>query len=139
MHSAPAVDLIHGMLSDGPNPSPWWVTGPQTNVAGLQTGGPAWGRQPLRNHPPYAGALRELRSIADDQIWGLPDAPSHDPVAVACVLDPSLVEGIQAPSRSNRMANSPWRDRDGPLRCHGEDPNALVATHLDSERFRACS
>ncbi|MGW8975772.1 nucleoside hydrolase [Streptomyces platensis] len=200
LHSAHAVDLIHGILADSPEPVTLVVTGPQTNIAGLLAlhpedkakikeivcmGGathrgntlpyseynilvdPEAAHEVLATGVPltYCGlnvthqapvtrevldrildvgthisevsaALLAFRSRTYDQIWDLPDAPLHDPVALARVLDPSLVDCVEAPVsielRGEFTRGATVIDLYG---VTGRAPNALVATHLDTERF----
>lgn len=200
LHSAHAVDLIHGLLTDSPEPLTLVVTGPQTNIAGLLALHPEdrhkikeivcmGGATHRGNTLPYSeynilvdpeaahevlvsgvpmtycglnvthqapvtrevlgrildvgthiskvsAALLEFRSSTYDQIWDLPDAPLHDPVAIARVLDPTLVECVQAPVsielRGEFTRGATVIDLYG---VTGREPNALVATRLDTERF----
>jgi purine nucleosidase/pyrimidine-specific ribonucleoside hydrolase len=80
-----------------------------------------------------SAALLEFRSSTYDQIWDLPDAPLHDPVAIACVLDPSLVDCVEAPVsielRGEFTRGATVIDLYG---VTGRTPNALVATRLDT-------
>ncbi|MEU9105783.1 nucleoside hydrolase [Streptomyces xanthophaeus] len=200
LHSAHAVDLIHSLLTDSPEPLTLVVTGPQTNIAGLLALHPEdrhkikeivcmGGATHRGNTLPYSeynilvdpeaahevlvsgvpmtycglnvthqapvtrevlgrildvgthiskvsAALLEFRSSTYDQIWDLPDAPLHDPVAIARVLDPTLVECVQAPVsielRGEFTRGATVIDLYG---VTGREPNALVATRLDTERF----
>ncbi|MGW6861717.1 nucleoside hydrolase [Streptomyces xanthophaeus] len=200
LHSAHAVDLIHGLLTDSPEPLTLVVTGPQTNIAGLLALHPEdrhkikeivcmGGATHRGNTLPYSeynilvdpeaahevlvsgvpmtycglnvthqapvtrevlgrildvgthiskvsAALLEFRSSTYDQIWDLPDAPLHDPVAIARVLDPTLVECVQAPVsielRGEFTRGATVIDLYG---VTGREPNALVATRLDTDRF----
>ncbi|WP_411104602.1 nucleoside hydrolase [Streptomyces sp. cmx-4-9] len=200
LHSAHAVDLIHGLLADSPEPVTLVVTGPQTNIAGLLALHPEdrhrikeivcmGGATHRGNTQPYAeynilvdpeaahevlasgvpmtycglnvthqapvtrevldrildvgthiskvsAALLAFRSGTYDQIWDLPDAPLHDPVAIARVLDPTLVECVEAPVcvelRGEFTRGATVIDLYG---VTGREPNALVATRLDTERF----
>ncbi|MEV3875145.1 nucleoside hydrolase [Streptomyces sp. NPDC049906] len=83
-----------------------------------------------------SATLLEFRSSTYDQIWNLPDAPLHDPVAIARVLDASLVECVEAPVsielRGEFTRGATLIDLYG---VTGRPPNALVATRLDTERF----
>jgi purine nucleosidase len=68
--------------------------------------------------------------------WGLDAPPVHDPVAVARVLDPSLVECVDAhvaiELHGAHTRGATVCDRYGVL---GRAPNAQVATTLDAPRF----
>ncbi|MEG3630763.1 nucleoside hydrolase [Streptomyces poriticola] len=83
-----------------------------------------------------SAALLEFRSSTYDQIWDLPDAPLHDPVAIARVLDASLVECVEAPVsielHGEFTRGATVIDLYG---VTGRTPNAQVATRLDTERF----
>ncbi len=83
-----------------------------------------------------SAALLEFRSSTYDQIWDLPDAPLLDPVAIARVLDASLVECVEAPVsielHGEFTHGATVIDLYG---ATGRTPNAQVATRLDTERF----
>lgn len=200
LHPAHAVELVHNVLSDSPEPVTLVITGPQTNIAGLLALHPEdkekikeivcmGGATERGNAQPYAeynilvdpeaahqvlasgvpltycglnvthqapvtreviqrilgvgthigkvsAALLTFRSTTYDEIWNMPDAPLHDPVAIARVLDPSLVECVEAPVsievRGEFTRGATVIDLYG---VTGRSPNALVATHLDTERF----
>lgn len=69
-------------------------------------------------------------------IWGIPDPPLHDPVAVARLIDPSLVEVVDAhvaiELKGAHTRGATVCDRFGVL---GRAPNAKVAVDLDAPRF----
>ncbi|MDI6692170.1 MAG: nucleoside hydrolase [Anaerosomatales bacterium] len=68
--------------------------------------------------------------------WGFTSPPVHDPVAVARVIDPSLVEVIPAPvsieTQGRYTAGATCVDLH---HLTGEPDNALVAMRLDTPRF----
>lgn len=68
--------------------------------------------------------------------WGFTSPPLHDPVAVARVIDPSIVECIAAPvaieTRGRYTSGATCVDLH---HLTGEPDNALVAMTLDVERF----
>jgi purine nucleosidase/pyrimidine-specific ribonucleoside hydrolase len=72
------------------------------------------------------------------QLWGFPAAPVHDPVAVARVIDPSIVGCVEAhvaiELHGTHTRGATVVDRFG---VTGEAPNAQVALELDHARFWA--
>jgi purine nucleosidase/pyrimidine-specific ribonucleoside hydrolase len=68
--------------------------------------------------------------------WGFTSPPLHDPVAVARVIDPSLVECVAAPvaieTQGRYTSGATCVDLH---HLSGEPDNALVAMRLDTERF----
>ena len=68
--------------------------------------------------------------------WGFTSPPLHDPVALVRVIDPSMVECKSYPvaieTAGRFTAGATCVDLH---RLTGEPDNALVALHLDSERF----
>ncbi|MET0819080.1 MAG: nucleoside hydrolase [Solirubrobacteraceae bacterium] len=72
------------------------------------------------------------------RLWGFPTPPVHDPVAVARVIDPSIVMVVDAhvaiELHGTHTRGATVADRFGML---GNAPNAKVATELDAERFWA--
>ena len=72
------------------------------------------------------------------RLWGFPTPPVHDPVAVARVIDPSIVTVVDAhvaiELHGTHTRGATVADRFGML---GNAPNAKVATELDAERFWA--
>jgi purine nucleosidase len=88
---------------------------------------------------PLAATVVDLLGFFRDryhELWGLDSPPVHDPVAVARVIDPTLVRceeahvAIELHGRHTRGATV--CDRYGVL---GRAPNAKVATELDAPRF----
>jgi inosine-uridine nucleoside N-ribohydrolase len=90
---------------------------------------------------PLAATVVELLGFFAEQyrrIWGFPAAPVHDPVAVARVIDPSVVRCVPA-HVAIELAGTHTRgatvvDRYG---VTGEEPNAQVAVELDHAGFWA--
>lgn len=88
---------------------------------------------------PLAEACVELMTFfgsAYERVFGLPDPPLHDPIAVARVIDPSLVECVRAPvaveltgrhTRGATVVDLHYKT--------GEPDNAQVALQLDVARF----
>ncbi|MFF3013302.1 nucleoside hydrolase [Streptomyces sp. NPDC057939] len=73
---------------------------------------------------------------AYNRLWGMPHPPLHDPVAVARVIDPSIVECVEA----NVAVELHGRHTRGAtvVDLHhylGRPVNARVAVALDTERF----
>lgn len=72
----------------------------------------------------------------NDEVFGMPDGPLHDPVAVAVLADPGCVElvrtrlDVELDGAETLGATSV--DLDGRL---GREPNAFVAVGLDVDRF----
>jgi purine nucleosidase len=81
-------------------------------------------------------SMLRFRSGSYTKIWQMPDAPLHDPVAVALVIDPSLVRcqdtnvEIELHGRYTRGATAVDL-----LGVTGRPVNARVALELDSARF----
>jgi len=68
--------------------------------------------------------------------WGFASPPLHDPVAVARVIDPTLVECVAAPVAVETMGR--YTSGATCVDLHhltGDPDNALVAMHLDAARF----
>ncbi|MGJ7439434.1 nucleoside hydrolase [Aquipuribacter sp. MA13-6] len=88
---------------------------------------------------PVAQACVELMTFfasTYDRQFGMPDPPLHDPVAVARVLDPSLVHVV----RTNLVVETEGRWTAGATVADlsgysGRTPNADVAVGLDRDRF----
>lgn len=88
---------------------------------------------------PLAATVVELLGFFRERyrdIWGLPSPPLHDPVAVARVIDPGIVDCDDA-HVAIELAGTYTRgttvcDRFGVL---GHEPNARVATTLDVDAF----
>lgn len=70
------------------------------------------------------------------KVWGFESPPLHDPVAVACVIDPSIVDCVEAPvaieTRGLHTRGATCVDLH---HLTGQPDNALVAMRLDAERF----
>jgi purine nucleosidase len=88
---------------------------------------------------PLSSALVDLLGFFRDRyrdIWGLDAPPVHDPVAVARVLDPTLVQCDDAfvviELHGAHTRGATVCDRYGVV---GREPNARVATVLDVPRF----
>lgn len=68
--------------------------------------------------------------------WGFTSPPLHDPVAVARVIDPSLVEVVSVPVAVERQGRYTAGATCVDLHhLTGEPDNALVAMQLDTQRF----
>ncbi len=68
--------------------------------------------------------------------WGFTSPPLHDPVAVARVIDPTLVECIHVPVVIETMGRFTAGATCVDLHhLSGEPDNAFVAVHLDTARF----
>jgi len=88
---------------------------------------------------PLASTLVDLLGFFGDRyrdIWGFESPPVHDPVAVARVIDPSLVRCedayVSIELHGTHTRGATVCDRYGVL---GRTPNAKVATALDAPRF----
>ncbi|WP_139415930.1 nucleoside hydrolase [Agromyces laixinhei] len=72
------------------------------------------------------------------EVFGMPDGPLHDPVAVAVLADPACVAlrrtRLDVELLGTETAGATSVDFDGML---GREPNAWVAVELDVERFWA--
>lgn len=81
-------------------------------------------------------ALLQFRSGSYDKIWKMPDSPLHDPVAVAMVIDPSLVS-CQPANVAIELAGDFTRGATviDLLGVTDRPPNAKVALELDVARF----
>lgn len=86
----------------------------------------------------FGDELLDFFCRTNDEVFGLPDGPLHDPVAVAAVADPSLVTRrhtrIDVELTGTQTAGATSTDLDGVLR---REPNAWAAMTLDVERFWA--
>jgi len=88
---------------------------------------------------PLADACVELMTFfgaAYERVFGLPDPPLHDPIAVARVIDPSLVACVAAPV-AVELTGEHTRGATVVDLHHktGGPDNAQVALHLDVARF----
>jgi inosine-uridine nucleoside N-ribohydrolase len=106
-HRALADDQVRGRIAD--------IGGPLAEACGELLGF-------------FASTYREL--------YGFPAPPVHDPVAVARVIDPSLVECVRT-RVDVELAGEHTRGATvvDLHRRTGREPNALVATGLDADRF----
>lgn len=84
----------------------------------------------------FGDELLEFFCRTNDEVFGMPEGPLHDPVAVAVLVAPDVVSlrrtrlDIELTGTETLGATSV--DFDGMLR---REPNALVAVDLDVERF----
>ena len=84
----------------------------------------------------FGDELLEFFCRTNDEVFGMPDGPLHDPVAVAVLADPETVDlthtrlDIELAGTETTGATSV--DLGGMLR---REPNAWVATGLDVDRF----
>jgi inosine-uridine nucleoside N-ribohydrolase len=88
---------------------------------------------------PLAGTMADLlRYFAStyDEVFGMPDPPVHDPVAVAAVADPDLLTMVDAPVAveltGTHTRGATVVDLHG---VTGKSANARVAVQLDRIRF----
>ncbi|MDQ0893797.1 nucleoside hydrolase [Agromyces ramosus] len=86
----------------------------------------------------FGEELLEFFCRTNDEVFGMPDGPLHDPVAVAVLADPACVElrhtRLDVELNGSETAGATSVDLDGMLR---REPNAWVATVLDVDRFWA--
>jgi inosine-uridine nucleoside N-ribohydrolase len=86
----------------------------------------------------FGDELFEFFCRTNDEVFGMPDGPLHDPVAVAVLADPGCVglrhTRLDVELRGLETAGATSVDLDGML---GREPNAWVAVELDVERFWA--
>ena len=84
----------------------------------------------------FGDELLEFFCRTNDEVFGMPDGPLHDPVAVAVLADPGACElvhtRLDVELAGTETAGATSVDLDGMLR---REPNAWVATGLDVERF----
>jgi inosine-uridine nucleoside N-ribohydrolase len=84
----------------------------------------------------FGDELLEFFCRTNDEVFGMPDGPLHDPVAVAVLADPGCLElthtrlDVELAGTETQGATSV--DLGGVLR---REPNAWVATGIDVERF----
>ncbi|MET4160049.1 nucleoside hydrolase [Agromyces sp. PvR057] len=99
----------------------------RTSLAGVGTRTAAFGDE-----------LLEFFCRTNDEVFGMPDGPLHDPVAVAVLADPSAVElrhtRLDVELAGTETTGATSVDFDGML---GREPNAWIAVDLDVERFWA--
>ncbi|WP_136707557.1 nucleoside hydrolase [Agromyces sp. H66] len=84
----------------------------------------------------FGDELLEFFCRTNDEVFGMPDGPLHDPVAVAVLADPGSVElahtRLDVELAGTETAGATSVDLGGMLR---REPNAWVATRLDVDRF----
>jgi inosine-uridine nucleoside N-ribohydrolase len=88
---------------------------------------------------PLAHTVVDLLGFFADRyrdLWGFPAAPVHDPVAIARVIDPTIVgcvpANIEVELHGTFTRGATVVDRFG---VTGREPNAQVALELDAPRF----
>ncbi|TDN92632.1 nucleoside hydrolase [Microbacterium sp. BK668] len=86
----------------------------------------------------FGDELMEFFCRTNGEVFGLPDGPLHDPVAVLAVAEPDAVTRIHArldvELTGAETLGATSVDLDGML---GREPNAWIATRLDVDRFWA--
>ncbi|AWB96536.1 pyrimidine-specific ribonucleoside hydrolase RihA [Agromyces badenianii] len=86
----------------------------------------------------FGAELLDFFCRTNDEVFGMPDGPLHDPVAVAVLTDPGCVglrhTRLDVEVAGVETAGATSVDLDGML---GQEPNAWVATELDVDRFWA--
>lgn len=86
----------------------------------------------------FGDELLEFFCRTNDEVFGMPDGPLHDPVAVAVLADPDAVEVVHTRLDvelvGSETVGATSVDLDGML---AREPNANVAVGLDVERFWA--
>ncbi|MBM7502559.1 nucleoside hydrolase [Agromyces aurantiacus] len=86
----------------------------------------------------FGDELLEFFCRTNDEVFGMPDGPLHDPVAVAVLADPGAVEVVHTRLDvelvGSETVGATSVDLDGML---AREPNARVAVGLDVERFWA--
>ena len=84
----------------------------------------------------FGDELLEFFCRTNADVFGMPDGPLHDPVAVAVLVDPHVVTSVHTrldvELAGTETAGATSVDLDGMLR---REPNAWVATTLDVDRF----
>ncbi|HEU0182989.1 MAG TPA: nucleoside hydrolase [Agromyces mariniharenae] len=84
----------------------------------------------------FGDELLEFFCRTNADVFGMPDGPLHDPVAVAVLVDPDVVTSVHTrldvELAGTETAGATSVDLDGMLR---REPNAWVATALDVDRF----
>jgi purine nucleosidase/pyrimidine-specific ribonucleoside hydrolase len=84
----------------------------------------------------FGDELLEFFCRTNGEVFGMPDGPLHDPVAVAVLVDPEVVTSVHTrldvELAGTETAGATSVDLDGMLR---REPNAWVATGLDVDRF----
>ena len=86
----------------------------------------------------FGGELLEFFCRTNQQVFGMPDGPLHDPVAVMAVAEPDAVQRVHTrldvELAGSETVGATSVDLDGVLH---RPPNAWVAMSLDVERFWA--
>jgi inosine-uridine nucleoside N-ribohydrolase len=86
----------------------------------------------------FGDELLEFFCRTNDEVFGMPDGPLHDPVAVAVLADPEAVEVVRTrldvELTGTETVGATSVDLDDML---AREPNAHVAVGLDVERFWA--
>jgi purine nucleosidase/pyrimidine-specific ribonucleoside hydrolase len=86
----------------------------------------------------FGDTLLEFFCDTNAKVFGLPDGPLHDPVAVMAVAEPDAVERVHTrldvELTGTETLGATSVDFDGMLR---REPNAFIATRLDVDRFWA--
>lgn len=86
----------------------------------------------------FGDELLEFFCRTNDEVFGMPDGPLHDPVAVAVLADPGAVDVVHTRLDVELVGSETFGatsvDLDGML---AREPNAHVAVGLDVERFWA--
>ncbi|GAA1959596.1 nucleoside hydrolase [Agromyces allii] len=86
----------------------------------------------------FGDELLEFFCRTNDEVFGMPDGPLHDPVAVAVLADPASVvvrhTRLDIELAGTETTGATSVDFDGMLR---REPNAWIAVDLDVERFWA--
>ena len=84
----------------------------------------------------FGDELLEFFCRTNDEVFGMPDGPLHDPIAVAVLADPETVDlthtRLDIELAGTETAGATSVDLGGMLR---REPNAWVATSLDVDRF----
>jgi purine nucleosidase/pyrimidine-specific ribonucleoside hydrolase len=84
----------------------------------------------------FGDELLEFFCRTNADVFGMPDGPLHDPVAVAVLVDPEAVTTVHTrldvELAGTETVGATSVDLDGMLR---REPNAWVATDLDVDRF----
>ncbi|NUT57802.1 MAG: hypothetical protein HOQ00_02985, partial [Agromyces sp.] len=84
----------------------------------------------------FGDELLEFFCRTNADVFGMPDGPLHDPVAVAVLVDPHVVTRVHTrldvELAGTETGGATSVDLDGMLR---REPNAWVATTLDVDRF----
>ncbi|BDZ55061.1 nucleoside hydrolase [Agromyces marinus] len=86
----------------------------------------------------FGDELLEFFCRTNDEVFGMPDGPLHDPVAVAVLADPGALEVVRTrldvELAGTETVGATSVDLDGML---SREPNAFVAVGLDVDRFWA--